>query len=172
MQDLVALKGFAGVDYSGKTPDWLPITSCTVLPEIHISLWTNASLRNRHFSPSHEALHEQPQVRAKNGADFLVAFEAGCIAHEAAVISGEGQGKDRETEDEATVPHLQGPMVVIVSNDLAMNVLVAELESRVDTTPPVLSRSRDQGDQSLPRDQLGNSKIHQICPSMCCDMTR
>jgi hypothetical protein len=30
MQDLVTMKGFAGVDYSGKTPEWLPIKTCSV----------------------------------------------------------------------------------------------------------------------------------------------
>ena len=64
------------------------------------------------------------QVRAKNGADFLVAFEAGCIAHEAELKSGVGSQDDT----------IDGPMVIIVSNDLAMNVLVAELESRVRRT--------------------------------------
>jgi len=30
MHDLVTMKGFAGVDYSGKTPEWLPIKTCSV----------------------------------------------------------------------------------------------------------------------------------------------
>jgi hypothetical protein len=72
------VRGFAGADYCGPTPSWLPIIRC--------------------------------EIRAKNGADFLLAFEAGKLAQ--TVIS-----KNNE----------KPPTIVIISADAGLNIVVKEL---------------------------------------------
>ena len=75
---LPIVRGFAGADYCGPTPAWLPIIRC--------------------------------EVRAKNGADFLLAFEAGKMAQR--VLSNNTQ---------------RPPTVVIISADAGLNIVVKEL---------------------------------------------
>jgi hypothetical protein len=75
---LPVVRGFAGADYCGPAPSWLPMIRC--------------------------------EVRAKNGADFLLAFEAGKLAQK--VIS-----KNIE----------KPPTIIIVSADAGLNIVVKEL---------------------------------------------
>jgi hypothetical protein len=72
-----AVRGFAGADYSGPSPDWLPIMRC--------------------------------DVRAKNGADFLLAFEAGRVA--------QSMASNRDNP----------PIIVIISSDCGLSIVVKEL---------------------------------------------
>lgn len=72
-----SVRGFAGADYSGPSPDWLPVVRC--------------------------------DVRAKNGADFLLAFEAGKIA--------QAFSNSKETP----------PVIVIISADSGLSIVVNEL---------------------------------------------
>jgi hypothetical protein len=75
----LTIRGFAGADYGGPAPDWLPIIRCN--------------------------------VRAKNGADFLLAFEAGKLAQSCASLT------------------YTPPIVVMVSGDAGLEIIVRELRN-------------------------------------------
>ena len=74
------IRGFAGPDYQGSAPSWLPVTRCS--------------------------------VRLKNGADFLIAFEAGKVCQEFT----HSERKCR-------------PIIIIVSSDAGLGIITQELEN-------------------------------------------